>query len=190
MILIHNNIIDDAILQEKFVCNLSKCKGACCIEGESGAPLEFDELAELEEIFETIKPFLTPEGIESIEQNGHFVFDEIDRIFKTPLIDGGACAYINYDEQGISKCGIEHAWKAGAVEFRKPISCHLYPIRIEKSALFEKLNYEEWDICADACALGKELKVPVYQFLKEPIIRKYGADFYEKIDAYVKQLND
>jgi len=186
MLIIENKIIDEAVLTEKFVCDLSKCKGACCIEGESGAPLEIEELSELENIFEEIKPFLTKEGIQAIEKQGHFVLDKVDRRYKTPLIKKGPCAYIQY-ENGIAQCGIENAWKAGATAFRKPISCHLYPIRIQREASFESLEYETWEICSPACSLGEALKVPVYQFLKEPIIRKYGESFYAALEYAYSQ---
>jgi hypothetical protein len=177
MIVIDGKIVDEQILKKEFVCDLQKCKGACCVEGDSGAPLEDDEVDILESIYENIKPFLTAEGIEAIEAEGHFVFDEEERRCKTTLIKGGPCAYIQY-ENGVSQCGIERAWKAGATDFRKPISCHLYPIRIDTQHNTVKLKYEKWSICADACTLGKSLKVPVYKFLKEPIIRKYGEQFY------------
>jgi hypothetical protein len=184
MFLINEILVSDSILEESFVCNLNACKGACCWEGDGGAPLETAELAVLEAIFEKTKPFLTPEGIEAVEKLGKFTKDE-DGSFSTPLINGGACAYIHFDEKGMASCGIENAWRAGEHDFRKPISCHLYPIRVAKNETlgFEALNYHEWDICEAACALGKSLKIPVYKFLKEPIIRKYGEDFFDQLEA-------
>lgn len=185
MLVIENKLIDPEILTEKFVCDLTKCKGACCVEGDCGAPLDIEELGFLEEIQEKIKPYLTPEGIKEIDKNGGFVLDKSDRKFKTNLIKKGPCVYINY-ENGIAHCGIERAWKDGVVDFRKPISCHLYPIRISKDNMLEEVNYERWSICKAACSLGKKLKVPVYQFLKEPIIRKYGEGFYLALDREYK----
>ena len=145
MYVIQDILVSDEILHEQFVCNLSACKGACCWEGDLGAPLEEAELPILEAIYEKVKPFLTDAGIAAIEAQGKFVID-----------------------------------------FKKPISCHLYPIRISKNKAlqFEAMNYERWDICEPACTLGKQLKVPVYLFLKEPIIRKYGKEFYEELEAF------
>lgn len=185
MIIVQDILVSDEVVEEQFLCNLSACKGACCWEGDAGAPLEQAELHILEDIFEQIKPFLTPRGIEEIETQGKFYYDPEDHQPATTLIDGGACAYIAYNELGYAQCGIEVAWKAGATDFRKPISCQLYPIRVEKNedSGFEALNYNRWDICKPACTAGKAAKLPVYQFLKEPIIRKYGEEFYEELDA-------
>ena len=189
MLIIDSKIVSIEILSEKFVCDLNKCKGACCIEGDFGAPLEIEELGELDAITEKIKPYLTHEGIEEIEKNGGYIMNKSDKQFKTNLINKGPCVYINY-ENGIAHCGIERAWKDGVIEFRKPISCHLYPIRISKENSLEELNYERWDICKAACSFGKKLKVPVYQFLKEPLIRKYGAIFYKALDREYKKMKE
>ncbi len=184
MIIVQDKLVSDDVVEENFICNLSACKGACCWEGDYGAPLEAAELAVLEAIYEDVKPFLSPAGIATIEKGGkHAWYDGMGH--GTPLIDGGPCAYLAYDALGIGYCGIERAWQAGATDFRKPISCHLYPIRI---AVFdatgtEALNYDRWEICSAACTLGDKEKVPVYQFLKEAIIRKFGEDFYEELDG-------
>ncbi len=185
MIIVQDILISDEVVEEQFLCNLSACKGACCWEGDAGAPLEQAELHILEDIFEQIKPFLSARGIEEIEKQGKFYYDPEDHEPATMLIDGGPCAYMTYNELGHAQCGIEKAWKAGATTFRKPISCQLYPIRVEKNedSGFEALNYNRWDICKPACTAGKAAKLPVYQFLKEPIIRKYGEEFYEELDA-------
>jgi Fe-S-cluster containining protein len=185
MILVQDILVSDEVVEEQFLCNLTACKGACCWEGDAGAPLEDDELAILDRILPDIKPFLTARGIEEIEKQGTFYIDAEDGLPATTLIDGGPCAYINYTEDGIAQCGIEQAWKAGATDFRKPISCQLYPIRVERNEKvdFEALNYHRWDICSAACTAGKKAKLPVYQFLKDAIIRKYGEDFYEELDA-------
>ncbi|WKS95567.1 DUF3109 family protein [Riemerella columbina] len=191
MIQIEDKIISEDIFTEEFVCNLSRCKGACCIEGDAGAPLEASETHILEEIYPKIKPFLRPEGIEAIEQQGTSV-EDFEGDLVTPLIDDRDCAYVIFDENGITKCGIEKAYEAGVIDWRKPISCHLYPIRATEYSTFTALNYHEWNICSDACQLGKELKVPVYQFLKTPLIRKYGEAFYQTLteaaEAYYKEF--
>lgn len=192
MLIVQDKLVSDDVVEENFICNLSACKGACCWEGDWGAPLEEEELGILDDIYEDVKPFLTPAGIAAIEAQGkHAWFEEMEGP-GTPLIDGGPCAYINYDDQGIAHCGIEQAWAAGATHFKKPISCHLYPIRVEKfeSLGSEALNYDRWNICSAACTLGNKEKVPVYQFLKEAIIRRYGQDFYEELDGAAQFLKE
>jgi hypothetical protein len=178
MIKIGEVLVSDDIKEKEFVCNLEKCKGACCVEGDYGAPLEEDELEILKEIYPKVKPYLTKEGIKAIEEQGTHVLDE-DGDLSTPTIGGKECAYALYDAKGILKCGIEQAYYDGKIGWKKPISCHLYPIRITKKKNFEAVNYHKWDICSPACTFGKELGVPIYKFLKEPLIRKYGQDWYE-----------
>lgn len=181
MILVGKAVLSDDIKENFFVCDLEKCKGACCVEGDAGAPLEEGEIGVLDEIYPLIKGYLTKEGIETIERQGTWVYDQ-DGDKVTPTIgDNGACAYALTDERGILKCGIEQAYLDGKVDFKKPISCHLYPIRITKYDDFEALNYDRWDICDAACVLGNKLGVPVYKFLKEPLIRKYGEAWYAEL---------
>ncbi len=182
MLLVQDKLISSAVVETQFACHLEECKGACCWEGDSGAPLEVAELAILEEIYEKVKPFLRPEGIAALESQGLYVQLE-DGEYATTLVNNQACAYLTYDPNGIAKCGIEKAWEAGAVQFKKPISCHLYPIRLMQLADYEALNYESWEICAAACQKGKTLRLPVYQFVKEALIRRYGEAFYEELDA-------
>ncbi len=187
MIQIEDKLISEDIFSEEFVCNLSKCKGACCVEGDVGAPLEASEIQILEDIFEKVKPFLSENGRKTLEVNGTWAIDPSDGDYVTPMVEGRECAYVTFDDNGITKCGIEKAYEAGAVDWQKPISCHLYPIRVTEYSTFTALNYHEWPICNDACTLGKELHVPVYQFLKTPIIRKYGEEFYKVLsDAAVE----
>ncbi len=186
MILIDNTVISDDIAEKFFVCDLLKCKGACCVEGDLGAPLEVDELAILDQVFDQVKPYLSAEGLAVIEAEGKYVKDwEGD--FSTPVIEGRECVYALYDEKGILKCGIEQAYLDGKIDFRKPISCHLYPIRITKYEEFDALNYDRWHICSDACSHGEQLGVPLYQFLKGPLIRRYGEEWYE---ALVQEINE
>lgn len=190
MLVIQDILVSDAVVEEQFICNLKACKGICCVEGDYGAPLEASELQTLEHIYEKVKPFLAEDGIAAIEQQGLFVYEEDFKEYSTPLIDEGPCAYRVWKD-GIIACGIEIAYYAGAVPFKKPISCHLYPIRIKenKESGFQAINYDEWDICSAACELGRKEKVPVYRFLKEPLIRKYGAEFYEELDAAANFMN-
>ncbi len=190
MLFIQDVLVSDEIIEEQFLCNLSACKGACCWEGEFGAPVSVAETFTLTEIYEDVKPYLTEKGIAAIEAQGKFTYDAEDNDYATPLIDKGPCAYLNYDALGIAKCGIEHAWKDGKVPFRKPISCHLYPIRVTENPNvgFEALNYDRWEICSAACTAGKSAKLPVYKFAKDALVRKYGEDFYEELDAAAEYL--
>jgi hypothetical protein len=193
MIAIENKLVSDQIVEEHFVCDLHKCKGGCCEDGDAGAPLETEELEELINNYEAIKPYLTPEGIAAIEKQGKYIYD-ISFGWVTPTIKGEMCAYGIRDENGIIKCGIEKAFREGLIEWRKPISCHLFPIRINKSKQdpeIEYLNYEpRQDLCKAACKLGRQLKVPVYIFLKDAIIRKYGEAFYENLAATAEYMNN
>lgn len=173
-------LVSDDIRDKEFVCNLEKCKGACCVEGDFGAPLLEEELAILEEIYPIVKPYLSKEGIKEIEKQGTHTTDD-DGELCTPIIAGRECVYAIYDKKGILKCGIEQAYLDGKIGWKKPISCHLYPIRVTQKKDFEALNYNKWHICSDACALGKELQVPVYKFLKDPLIRKYGEAWYNEL---------
>lgn len=180
MIQVGSVLVSDDIKEKEFVCNLEKCKGACCVEGDFGAPLEDDELPVLREIYAQVKPYLSEAGIKAIERQGTYVLDD-DGDFSTPTIGGRECAYSIYDAQGVLKCGIEQAYLDGKITWKKPISCHLYPIRITKKKNFEAVNYHKWSICSPACTLGKEMQVPLYKFLKEALVRKYGQLWYDEL---------
>lgn len=174
-------IVSEDVLDKEFVCNLSACKGQCCVDGDAGAPLDKDETIILDQIYDKIKPYLRNEGIEAIDAQGKWVVGE-DGEYETTLINGGECAYVIFDG-ATALCGIEQAYNEGLVDWKKPLSCHLYPIRIKEYSQFSAVNYHKWHICDDACSLGKELEVPVYKFLKEPLIRKYGGEWYQELDA-------
>jgi hypothetical protein len=181
VIAIDNVLLSDDVIEAKFVCDLHKCKGGCCEDGDAGAPLEKDERKIIDENFDVIKPYLTKEGIQEIERRGKYLYDR-EFGWVTPTIDGKICAYGYRDNRGIIKCGIEQAYYDGELGWKKPISCHLYPIKVSKSREYIKVNYEPRDVlCAPACAMGKKLKLPVYQFLKEAIIRKFGTEFYDTL---------
>lgn len=188
MIQIDDKIVSLEVLREEFTCNLTACKGACCVEGDAGAPLTDEELEIIETEYPNFKDFLRPEGRESVENQGTYIKD-VDGEWVTPLRDGKECAYTVFDGKGMALCGIELAWKEGKTSFRKPISCHLYPIRTRKYKEFEAVNYERWHIGSDACVLGKELKMPVYQFAKDALIRKYGEAWYEALAASKRELD-
>ena len=186
MIQIDDKLISEDLFSEEFVCNLAKCKGICCVEGDAGAPLDEDETKILDEIYPKIKSYLRPEGIQAIEEQGTYTLDfEGDLV--TPLVNNAECAYVIFDEKGYTKCAIEKAYEDGVIDWQKPISCHLYPIRITEYSNFSAINYHEWDICSDACTLGKELGVKVYQFLKKPLIRKYGEEFYQTLSEAAEE---
>ena len=186
MIQIDDKLISEDLFSEEFVCNLAKCKGICCVEGDAGAPLDENETKILDEIYPKIKPYLRPEGIQAIEEQGPYTLDfEGDLV--TPLVNNAECAYVIFDEKGYTKCAIEKAYEDGVIDWQKPISCHLYPIRITEYSNFSAINYHEWDICSDACTLGKELGIKVYQFLKKPLIRKYGEEFYQTLSETAEE---
>jgi hypothetical protein len=178
MIAIDNILVSDAVIREQFVCDLLKCKGGCCEDGDAGAPLEREEMDRLNEIYDVVKPYLTTAGVREIEKNGRYQYDR-EFGWVTPTIEGKMCAYGFRDINGIIKCGIEQAYYDGKTTWKKPISCHLYPIKTGKTKAGEVVNYEPREtLCRPACVQGKKLKIPVYIFLKEALIRKYGEEFY------------
>lgn len=185
MIQIDDKIVSLDLLTEKFCCDLSRCKGICCVEGDSGAPLELEEADILEEEYESYKPYMKPEGIEAVERQGFMVVDE-DGDYTTPLIGGRECAY-SFEENGVTMCAVERAFKEGKTRFVKPVSCHLYPIRV---SVFGNgtlgLNYHRWDVCRDARAEGRRCGIPVYRALREPIVRRFGEAFFEALEEAEK----
>ena len=190
MIAIDDVLISDEVVSEQFVCDLNACKGGCCVDGDCGAPLTEDEAYLLEELYPKVKRYLPYEYRAEIERQGTHVWDD-EYGYVTPTVGGGICAYGYTDPLGIVKCGIEKAWLEGKVAFQKPISCHLFPIRITEQPGYEAVNYEPRPtLCAPACRQGKQLKVPVYQFLKGPLIRKYGEAFYEALEAVANKLRE
>jgi hypothetical protein len=188
MIQIDNTLISNDLVNKKFVCDLQKCKGACCVLGNSGAPLEKNEIMILKKIFPELKPFLRPEGIMAIKKQGVSVIDEENENV-TPLIEGKECAYTVF-EDGIARCAIEKAFYAGVVNFRKPISCFLYPVRIKKYKSFEAVNYDLWEICDEARILGQSANVAVYQFTSKALIQKYGEEWYKKLDDAASEISN
>lgn len=187
MIEIDDKIVSADLLRECFACDLTQCKGICCVEGNAGAPLEADEVGVLEAEYERYKPYMTPDGIEAIERQGFAVLDD-EGDLTTPLVRGAECAYA-CEEHGITLCAIEKAWRNGKTPFRKPISCHLYPIRLVKfSNGAIGLNYHRWNVCAPARECGRRIGIPVYKTLKEPLIRRFGEEFYRALEAAEKFL--
>ncbi|WP_339737850.1 DUF3109 family protein [uncultured Sunxiuqinia sp.] len=168
------------LVEEHFLCDLFKCKGACCVEGDSGAPLTPEEAIKLEEILPLVEPYMTPEGKAVVGHQGTSVVDS-DGDTVTPLVNNRECAFTFKDERGIVKCGVEKAFLDGKTDFRKPISCQLFPIRITEYKRFDAVNYQELKICQPGRECGAGQKLPLYQFLKEPLIRKYGESWYEQL---------
>lgn len=187
MIEIDKKLISLDVFERKFVCDLTACKGACCIEGDAGAPLTIEEVDILEENLDMIKPYMREEGVAAIDSQGVFYMDE-DNEPVTTLINNAECAFVRFDDKGTALCSIEDAYNQGVINFKKPISCHLYPIRVAKFREYEAINYSEWHICKPACSCGAKLDVPIYKFLKEPIIRKWGEDFFKEMEIAAQQL--
>ena len=181
-------IVSEDIIEKDFMCNLSACKGACCVGGDAGAPLEEEEVKILQKMYPKIKPFLRPEGIKVIEEQGVFVTLE-DGELETPLVNNENCAYVSFDNRGVAICGIEEAYNQGEISWKKPVSCHLYPVRVKDYSEFSAVNYHNWKICDDACTLGKELQIPIYKFVKEALIRKFGEDWYMELEKVAKSMN-
>ena len=193
MIIIDHVLVSDQVVEEQFVCDLTKCKGGCCEDGDAGAPLENKEKEYVKDFFEIVKLYMTKDGIKEIKQVGPYLYDR-EFGWVTPTIDGKICAYGYKDKEGIIKCAFEQAYNDGKIPWKKPISCHLFPIKLSKSKSdpgIEYMNYEpREDLCKAACSLGKKLKVPAYVFLKDSIIRKYGETFYETLDATAAHLKE
>ena len=179
MLQIDNTIISLDILEKNFVCDLSICKGACCVHGDSGAPLEESELEIIENIYPSVKKYLTKEGDKAIKTIGAYTIDS-DGDYVTTLVNNKECAYAFF-EKGIAKCSIEKAFYDGAIDFKKPISCHLYPVRIKKYKDFDGINYDINDICKSAVQLGNKTNTPLFIFLEEPLTRKYGKEWYKQL---------
>lgn len=186
MIQIGDKIVSKDIFEQHFICHLQKCEGNCCVFGDSGAPLEEDEVNTLDLHIESIKPYMRSEGLAEIVKQGTWVIDrDGDKV--TPLVGGEECAYVVFEE-GIAWCAIERAFNAGSIPFQKPVSCHLYPIRVSPLKRGMALNYHRWSICEPARALGLKEQVPVFRFLKDPIIRVYGSDFYDELELVYQEI--
>lgn len=179
-------IVSEDIIEKEFVCNLSACKGTCCVQGEAGAPLDEKEVKILEEIYPKVKPFLRKEGIDAIEKQGTSITSDFGEL-ETPLVNDAECAYVIFDDKGTALCAIEEAYNKDLVDWKKPISCHLYPVRVKDYSEFSAINYHKWEICDDACSLGKELQVPVYKFLKEALVRKFGKNWYMELEKVAEK---
>lgn len=192
MLVIGEVLVTEDVTSERFACQLSACKGACCWEGDFGAPLEADELSRIAEAYPTVAPLLTPAGRAAIEAEGPYYEAPDGRGPAVTLRPDGGCAFLTREPDGSARCGLEKAWRAGSIDWPKPISCHLYPIRVQPlaGAGFEALNYDRWDICSAACAKGAEQNIRVFEFAKTALVRKYGQDWYDELLAAVAHTEE
>ncbi|MGC8864904.1 MAG: DUF3109 family protein [Bacteroidales bacterium] len=181
MLIVDGIVVSEELLQVMFTCHLDKCHGACCVEGDAGAPLLPEEIGDLEDNWESAIPYMTEKGIETIRTQGVFDYDEVGN-FVTPLIEGRECAYVFFEGE-VARCALEKAWSERKSSFQKPQSCHLYPIRVGKGTTGDHLIYHKWHICKPALKNGKSTGLRLYQFLKEPLIRRYGELWYQKLEA-------
>jgi hypothetical protein len=186
VLIIDNIMVSDDLYLVNFICPIEKCFGACCVEGDAGAPLEEEEISLTEDHLEQIMEYMIPEGITAVKKSGVFDYD-IEGKYVTPLIRGGDCAFINFTD-GIAWCAIEKAYEEGKITFRKPVSCHLYPVRISKIGENEAVNYHRWQICNVALEKGNKKGTPLYVFLKDALIRKYGQSWYAKLEEEISKI--
>jgi len=188
MIAIGRTLVSQDLLERKFVCDLAACKGACCVQGDAGAPLLEEEIGLLEDALETVLPYMDDEGRAEVGRTGVFTMD-IDGDLGTPLINGGRCAFSIIAPDGMATCAIEKAHLEGALPgFRKPVSCHLYPVRVKDFPDYQAVNYDRWDVCRPACACGERLQVPVFRFVREALMRRFGTEWYQELELVDEQL--
>ncbi len=185
MIIINDTIISEGLISARFICDLPRCKGDCCVSGDAGAPLEDNEIGMIEDDLEQIMEFMTDAGKQIVNENGVFDYDIVGNLV-TPLVNDRECAFTGFHDNGVSFCAIEKAWLAGKTAFRKPVSCHLYPVRLEKKDGFIHVNYHQWSICVPAIRKGEKAGLPLYKFLKEALIRYFGEDWYNHLEKEVK----
>ncbi len=187
MFQIEDKIISDDLFEVKFVCDLDKCKGWCCVEGDAGAPLTEEEALVLDEVFPVVKKYLPQNALDTIKEKGLYEYDS-DGDLVTTTIEDKECVFAYTDNNGIVKCAIEKAYLNGEIAFRKPISCHLYPIRLKYYEEFVAINYDKQKICNVALIKGKKLNVPLFRFLKEPLIRHFGQVFYDGLEKIYEEF--
>lgn len=180
MIAIGETLVSEDLLEKKFVCDLNACKGACCVQGDSGPPLEETEVKLVEEAFPYAKPYMTMEGIRKIEEDGVSIRDD-DGDLVIPTVNGKHCAFV-YFEKDVARCSLEKAFGEGRSGFHKPVSCHLFPVRVKKFPGYEAVNYEEREICKPACMCGEKMKTPVFRFLRDPLIKKFGENWFKQLE--------
>jgi hypothetical protein len=189
MIEIGKTLVSLDIIEKEFLCDISKCKGTCCVDGDSGAPLTKEEAKIIEDIYPIVESYLPEKNIEEIKKQGYSIIDS-DGDLVTPIIGNSECVYTFTDDNGITKCAIEQAHLDKKIDFKKPLSCHLFPVRITEYSRFDAVNYQELDICKSACKYGKENKLPLWKFLKEPLTLKYGKNWYKELEVAAKHIEN
>lgn len=189
MIQIDDVVVSLDVLREKFLCDLGACSGQCCVEGDAGAPVELDEVEKLEAVLPIIWEELSPEARAVIKRQG-VVYTDCEGDLVTSIVNGKDCVFTCHDAKGCCYCAIEKAYRAGKTDFYKPVSCHLYPIRVGDYGPYKAVNYHRWDVCRAAVLLGQKEDLPVYRFLKEPLVRKFGAEWYRELEEAAIELKE
>lgn len=183
MFQIQNTLVTLDIVERFFCCDLEKCLGACCIEGDAGAPVTEAEVGEINRVLPEIERDMLPRAIDEVRDNG-VAYRDPEGELVTTLLDGRNCAFSCYGPGGVCLCAIEKARREGRIDgFLKPISCSLYPLRVTEYKDFTAVNYHRWEICRSAEQLGRRKGIRLYQFLKEPLIRRFGAEWYDELCA-------
>lgn len=188
MIIHENTLVSEDLFEKKFICDLNACKGACCVEGDFGAPITKQDEAILLENLPVLNNYLTPEALTVIAEKGVSELDK-DGDLVTTCLPSGECVFSSY-QNGILSCAIEQAWREGKVSYQKPLSCHLYPIRVNVVGDYDALNYHKWDVCKPACQLGEKHQMPVYKFLQGPLERAYGKEWFSELNAIANAYNN
>jgi hypothetical protein len=180
MIQIQHTLISDDLFEEQFICDLCKCKGQCCVDGDSGAPITREEFIQINEILPAIWNDLSPKAQELINRQG-IAYTDNDGELVTSIVNGEECVFTWFDADGVCKCVIDSAYREGRISVQKPVSCHLYPIRLHEYDDFTAVNYHRWSVCQPATKLGRKEGMPLYKFLREPLIRKFGEEWYHEV---------
>ncbi len=187
MIEIQGILVSLELFSKRFCCDLPTCKGCCCEEGDAGAPVETDEIAEMEAALDTVWDELTPQARRVIEKDG-VVYSDPSGELVTSIVDGRDCVFANHDDKGVCYCVLDKAYREGRIRFQKPVSCHLYPVRVKTMGDTVGLNYDRWDICSCACALGDKIGMPLYEFLKDPLVRRFGMEWWQECHLVAQEL--
>lgn len=187
MVQIQDTIVSFDVITKEFCCDLKKCKGACCIEGDAGAPVTADEIAQIENLLPVIREDLSPQALKVIDEQG-VAYPDPEGEMVTSIVNGRDCVFTVYGEDGCCYCAIEKAWREGRCSFMKPVSCHLYPIRVKRLGEWWGLNYDRWDVCQAAAIKGRREGIPVYKYLKEPLIRRFGQAWYDELELTVNEM--
>lgn len=187
MLQIKDVIVSFDVLTESFSCDLAHCKGECCIEGDAGAPVTPDEIAQIEELLPTIWKDLSIEARKVINSQG-VAYTDPEGELVTSIVNGKDCVFTCYGDDGCCYCAIEKAYRNGLCKFKKPVSCHLYPIRVKRIGDYYGLNYDRWDVCRAAVLKGRKDGIPIYKYLKEPLVRRFGQEWYDELELTVEEL--